>query len=117
VVPVSVGVEGVVGAAGGGGAEHDSETFWIGPDASDEGDVPAGAVNVRVWPVTRVIVYVHVSAYATGIAARPIVATTDATVKAAIFSLRLLDTSANSSRHVHCAMGVCRSGTAARMGS
>lgn len=113
----TVGVDGAVDVGGGEG-EQDSETLAMGaPGASDDGDVPAGAVNVRVWPVARVIVYVHVSAEADGMAPRPNMASVDPATTTAIFSLRLLDTSANSSRHVHCAMGSCRFGTAAPMGS
>ena len=99
-------------------AAQDSETFFTGPvpgGTSADAGVPGGTFtsNVNVWPVAKVTVTVHWSAEAEGIAPRPIVTSTEPAVIAAIFSLRLLDTSMNSSRHVHCAIGACRSGMAA----
>jgi hypothetical protein len=87
------------------GCAHDAETLFTGPvpgGTKAEAGVPAGTftLNVSVWPVSSVTVTVHSSAEAVGIAARPSVASTELTATTAIFSLRLLDTSADSSRHV-----------------
>jgi hypothetical protein len=95
-VVVTVGVEVVLGW-------QEAVTFWTGPTpagTSCEGGVPGAALTtkVSVWPVRRVTVTVHTSAEAVGSAATPLVSSTDATVMAPIFSLRLLDTLSYSSR-------------------
>lgn len=72
-------------------------TPLIGPTPAgtiDEAGVPGGTSTVKlwVWPVSSVTVTVHSSAEATGIQAIPITINTVATVAAAVFSLRLVDT-------------------------
>lgn len=83
VVPVVVGA-------------HEAETLATGPTPAGTiwaGGVPEGALTLKlsVWPVTSVTVTVHWSAEAVGKAAIPMIANTDATVTAAVFSFRRID--------------------------
>ena len=97
VVTVAAGVVTVTGG-------HDHATLVIGSvtgSGSDVGAVPVGTFwNVNCWPPATVIVTVHPSAEALGMAARPSTVTRHATVTAAIVSFRLLNTVAYSSRGV-----------------
>lgn len=74
---------------------QEARTFFTGPvpgGMSAEVGVPGGTftVKVSVCPVSSVTVTVHSSAEADGSNATAIVASTVATVTAAIFSFRLL---------------------------
>lgn len=95
VVTVAAGVVAVTGG-------QDCATFVIGRftgSGSDVGGVPGAMFwNVNCWPPATVMVTVQPSAEALGMAARPITATRHPMVTAAIVSLRLLNTVANSSR-------------------
>jgi hypothetical protein len=95
VVTVTAGVVAVTGG-------QDQTTFVIGSvtgSGSDVGGVFAGMFwNVNCWPPATVIVTVHPSADASGMAARPNTTTTHAAVAAALISFRLVNTVAYSSR-------------------
>jgi hypothetical protein len=77
--------------------EHDSLTVAtpaLTGSAIDESGVPGGTLTVKdsFCPVTRVTVTTHVSAEATGIAARPETARTDPAATAAATRFRLFST-------------------------
>jgi hypothetical protein len=86
-------VDGVVVLLDVGVPEHDSLTFWIAPVTGsliEDSGVFGGTLTVKLcfWPPTRVTVTTHVSAEATGTAAKPSTVRTDA---AATISFRLMD--------------------------